>query len=163
MILEYRDILGQKNHKIKKNKKSAKFIKIFELYQVFIHTFLSQNVPIPQNHTIPTRNKSIFTPSTNFYHFPNLSVKIVSICFFPSSGKHQSHHFPGCITYINSLLRSILHSFHFSNLLHMYQAKSLKWLVVGSIFNIDFFDLRFIYNHYLQAQNVLTDELLQNC
>ena len=91
--------------------KSAKFIKIFEIYQVSIYSFLSQNVPIFPNHILLTRTKSIFNPSTNFYCFPTLckfsSIKIGAFPFFSSSGMHQSHHLVGChVTDSNSLLNS---------------------------------------------------------
>ena len=59
--------------------KSAKFMKIFELYQVFMHNFLSQNVLIPPNHRILTSTKTIFTTST---HFPTLSVKRLILFLF---------------------------------------------------------------------------------
>ena len=41
--------LGVSKHCVPKNhtKKSEKFIKIFKLYQVFMHNFWSQNVPMP--------------------------------------------------------------------------------------------------------------------
>ena len=84
--------------------KLAKFIKIFELHQLFIHSLLSQIVSIPPSHILPTCTKTIFIPSVNFYHFPTLSVKIGSIPLFSSSGKHQTYHFVGCHNIaINSL------------------------------------------------------------
>ena len=44
-------------------KKSVKSIKIFELYQVFMYNFLSQNDPIPPNHILTMRTKRIFNTS----------------------------------------------------------------------------------------------------
>ena len=41
----------------------SKFPMVFELYQVVIHNYLSQNVSIPPNHLLLTRTKSIFTTS----------------------------------------------------------------------------------------------------
>ena len=57
--------------------KSTKFVKIFELYQIFIHNFLSQNVPINPNHILPTHTKAflsllpilIFVSENWFYFF----------------------------------------------------------------------------------------------
>ena len=87
--------------------KSTKFIKIFELYQIFIHNFLSQNVPINPNHIPSPHTKSIFYL---FYQFSSLSVKIGSISFLSSSDMHQSHHLAGCHSAdISFLLISFLH------------------------------------------------------
>ena len=68
---------------------------------------MSQNVLIPPNHMLPTCTKSIFTPSTNFWHFLALSVKVGSISLFSSCDMHQSHRLVGCnATGINSLFIS---------------------------------------------------------
>ena len=91
--------------------------------------------------------------------FPTvISKNCFYLFFFSSSGKYQFRHLVGChATVISSLLKSILHALSFANLLR--QTKSLKWLNVDSIFDIDFFDVRFIYNYDLQAQNFLSNEL----
>ena len=68
-------------------KKSVKFMKIVELYQVFMHNFLSQNVPIPTNDTILTSTKTTFYTFHTLSNF--ISKKIGSIPFFSSSGKDQ--------------------------------------------------------------------------
>ena len=92
--------------------KLTKFINIFELYQIFIHDFLSQNVSITPNHILQTCIKFISTTSTNFYHFQKLSVKTDFTPFFSSSGMHQSHHLVGCqATDTNSLLIYIFKCF----------------------------------------------------
>ena len=75
-------------------KKSVKFMKIVELYQVFMHNFLSQNVPIPTNDTILTSTKTTFYTFHTLSNF--ISKKIGSIPFFSSSGKDQPRHLVGC-------------------------------------------------------------------
>ena len=55
----------------------------FELYQVFIHTFLSQKVSISPNQILTTHIKSIFTTSN----------QILYTTFY-----HQSHHLVGYLT-----------------------------------------------------------------
>ena len=41
---------GEKKKKKITHKKSVKIINVFQLYQVFINNYLSQNVPIRQSH-----------------------------------------------------------------------------------------------------------------
>ena len=44
-------------------KKADKIPMVFQLYQVLIHNFLTQNILIPPNHLLLTCSKSIFTTS----------------------------------------------------------------------------------------------------
>lgn len=71
-------------------RKMIKFIKIFEFYQVFIHSFLSPN------HLDTLQTIYYWHALKHFYHFPVLSVKIgtiscfsfFSFSFFLSSTNH---------------------------------------------------------------------------
>ena len=120
MIWECRDIVCKKFTQ----EKLAKFIKIFELYQVFIHNFLFQNVRTPRNHILSTRIKTIFSPSPNFYHFSTLPVKIGFIYFFLVFRQPPippSCRMPYCRHQFFAYI--FLHALRFSNLLR--QAKNL--------------------------------------
>ena len=113
MILGYQKILSFKNH----TRKIDKIHKDFELYQVFKHNFLYKNVWIFPLYILLTSRINTFWSGgiktflsqiiycqhtlktfTRFYYLPIFSVKICSISFFSSSGKHQSHHPVGCHT-----------------------------------------------------------------
>ena len=76
--------------------KFIKFIKIFELYQVFLYNFLYENVPILPYCTLLTGTKNISLPF-------NTSQKKWLNFFFLIFWQHQFHHFAGChATGINS-------------------------------------------------------------
>ena len=80
-------ILGQMFQKVRQEHLS-KFIKIFQLYQVFMHNFLSQN-------------GKIFIKIFELYQgfvWKSVSLKIgsISFFFFSSSGMQKFYHFSGC-------------------------------------------------------------------
>ena len=94
---EYRDILGPRNHT--QNSK------------VFIHNFLSQNVPIPPNHILKNRAKSNFNTCHQIsYQF--LSVKSGSILFFS--------HLSTCVNpaiFLDTMLQALILCLYFFEML----------------------------------------------
>ena len=111
-----------------RQEKLSKLIKIFELYQVFMHNFLCQN-------------DKIFLKIFELYQvfvWQNVSVKIGSISFFSSSDMQKLHHLLGkhAIDIKSSLIFfKCLAFFKFtmpsqkSDKIFIHWQKKLSWLV----------------------------------
>ena len=112
--------------------KSIKFTKVFGLYRVFIHNFLSHSVRIPPNDILLWNTLKSFLPLPPHFIIHQLcQQKLVLFLFYhllattsPTILLDASH-----VSRINSLLRSSLYTLHFSNLLR--QAKCLIWILVS--------------------------------
>ena len=74
--------MGQKNH----TRKISKICKVSELYQIFIHSFLPQNISMPTSHILLRRTKTIFTTSQLYQQMLDL------ILFSSSSDKEKTQH-----------------------------------------------------------------------
>ena len=65
VLYNFGEVLAHFGQKNSTPKKSAKLIKITKLKQVFMHNFLSWNVPIPPNCILPTCTKIFVSPCAN--------------------------------------------------------------------------------------------------